>query len=167
MKRTHKHKSVSVEPQDEAGIASLIGRMQQQLISLEKKIDALAARSPEGALPAGNYVKPFRKFDKPGRFDRGGRENSFRERSFTKAICGDCGKECEVPFRPTGGRPVYCKECFPRHKESVGTFNPRPERNPREGGFAKYRTFGKPPGRQGHRPGGRGKPGFRSRKGRG
>lgn len=29
-----------------------------------------------------------------------------------KATCADCGKTCEVPFRPTGSKPVYCKECF-------------------------------------------------------
>ncbi len=33
-----------------------------------------------------------------------------------KAICSDCGKECEVPFQPTEGRPVYCQECFAKHR---------------------------------------------------
>jgi len=33
-----------------------------------------------------------------------------------KAICADCGKECEVPFKPSGDRPVYCKECFAKRK---------------------------------------------------
>ena len=32
-----------------------------------------------------------------------------------KAICSDCGKECEVPFRPTGERPVFCSDCFKKH----------------------------------------------------
>lgn len=32
-----------------------------------------------------------------------------------QAICSDCGKECEVPFRPTGDRPVYCNDCFGKH----------------------------------------------------
>ncbi|MCX6649853.1 MAG: hypothetical protein NTV61_10790 [Candidatus Bathyarchaeota archaeon] len=30
----------------------------------------------------------------------------------------DCGKVCEVPFKPTAGRPVYCKDCFPKHSQS-------------------------------------------------
>ncbi len=34
----------------------------------------------------------------------------------TKIICADCGKEGEVPFKPTAGRPVYCQECFPKHR---------------------------------------------------
>jgi CxxC-x17-CxxC domain-containing protein len=32
-----------------------------------------------------------------------------------KAICADCKKECEVPFQPTEGRPVYCRECYRKH----------------------------------------------------
>ncbi|MDP1688595.1 MAG: hypothetical protein Q8L47_00470 [bacterium] len=27
-------------------------------------------------------------------------------------ICDKCGKECQVPFKPTGDRPVLCSECF-------------------------------------------------------
>ena len=38
-----------------------------------------------------------------------------RERTYYTAVCSDCGKECEVPFRPTQGRTVYCKECFKKH----------------------------------------------------
>ena len=26
--------------------------------------------------------------------------------------CDKCGQRCEVPFRPTGGKPVYCSDCF-------------------------------------------------------
>lgn len=28
------------------------------------------------------------------------------------AICSSCQKACEVPFRPTGEKPVYCRDCF-------------------------------------------------------
>ncbi len=34
-----------------------------------------------------------------------------------QAICDQCGKPCEVPFRPTGGKPVYCNACFGGKKE--------------------------------------------------
>ncbi|MCK4313820.1 hypothetical protein KAW04_03530, partial [Candidatus Bathyarchaeota archaeon] len=27
-----------------------------------------------------------------------------------KAVCADCGNECEVPFKPDPSRPVYCRE---------------------------------------------------------
>lgn len=29
-----------------------------------------------------------------------------------QAVCDNCGKECEVPFRPTSGKPIYCSNCF-------------------------------------------------------
>jgi ATP-dependent RNA helicase DeaD len=32
------------------------------------------------------------------------------------AVCHDCGSECEVPFKPTEGRPVYCRDCFQMHR---------------------------------------------------
>ena len=39
-----------------------------------------------------------------------------RERVETTATCSACGKETTVPFRPTQGRPVFCKECFQQRK---------------------------------------------------
>ncbi|UEC43201.1 MAG: hypothetical protein METHAR1v1_1200007 [Methanothrix sp.] len=50
-----------------------------------------------------------------GGFDRGPREMS-------DATCADCGKETKVPFKPDGSRPVYCSECYQKH---------RPARSPR------------------------------------
>ena len=38
-----------------------------------------------------------------------------RPREYHSAVCSDCGRECEVPFVPTKGRTVYCKECFAKH----------------------------------------------------
>jgi len=37
-------------------------------------------------------------------------------RQFTKVTCAGCGKETEVPFVPSGDRPVYCRECFETQK---------------------------------------------------
>ena len=34
-----------------------------------------------------------------------------------QTVCSDCGKECEVPFKPAEGRPVYCRDCYPKHKK--------------------------------------------------
>ncbi len=44
-----------------------------------------------------------------GNFNRGPRQ-------MYDAICADCGKECKVPFKPTEGRPVYCRECFQKRR---------------------------------------------------
>lgn len=44
-----------------------------------------------------------------GGFSRGGDRG---DREMFKTTCSNCGKECEVPFRPTQGKPVYCSDCF-------------------------------------------------------
>jgi len=31
-------------------------------------------------------------------------------REMHKAVCAECGKECEVPFKPDQNRPVECWE---------------------------------------------------------
>ena len=36
--------------------------------------------------------------------------------------CADCGKDSEVPFEPKPGRPVYCRECLPKHRSSGRRF---------------------------------------------
>ncbi len=36
-----------------------------------------------------------------------------------QAVCDQCGKPCEVPFRPTVGKPVYCNVCFGNKKGAV------------------------------------------------
>jgi len=33
-----------------------------------------------------------------------------------QAECAECGNRCEVPFRPTGDKPVYCSNCFGDNK---------------------------------------------------
>ena len=37
-------------------------------------------------------------------------------REMHKAVCNDCKQDCEVPFKPTEGRPVYCRDCYNKHK---------------------------------------------------
>ena len=41
------------------------------------------------------------------------------QRVETKTVCSQCGKETTVPFKPTQGRPVYCRECF-QQRRSIG-----------------------------------------------
>ena len=37
----------------------------------------------------------------------------------TAAVCSQCGKETTVPFRPTQGRPVLCRECFRERRQAA------------------------------------------------
>jgi CxxC-x17-CxxC domain-containing protein len=62
-----------------------------------------------------------------GRGGFGGGDDSGRREMFS-ATCSSCGKDCQVPFRPTNGKPVYCSDCF--EKVNGGRDNSRrPERS--------------------------------------
>lgn len=45
-----------------------------------------------------------------GRNFGGGRND--RRSQMHDAVCDQCGEDCEVPFRPSGSKPVYCSRCF-------------------------------------------------------
>jgi CxxC-x17-CxxC domain-containing protein len=45
---------------------------------------------------------------------RGGAGSGPRE--LHQAVCAECGKTCEVPFKPRGDKPVYCSDCFERRR---------------------------------------------------
>ncbi|HET6380076.1 MAG TPA: zinc-ribbon domain containing protein [candidate division Zixibacteria bacterium] len=45
-----------------------------------------------------------------GGYGAGGYSRGPRE--MFEAVCARCGKDTQVPFRPTGARPVYCSDCF-------------------------------------------------------
>ena len=56
---------------------------------------------------------------------------STRSRRYT-VICADCNESATVPFRPTTGRPVYCRPCF-NARRSDKSANTQPQRSDRQG----------------------------------
>lgn len=101
-------------------IAVSLVKIQEKLALLEQKIDILAGRmvsmpgmakapetKPVPVLAPVSVMKPVQPV-KQGDRNRG--------RPMFKAICAECKNECELPFKPSGDRPVYCKECFAQRK---------------------------------------------------
>lgn len=43
-----------------------------------------------------------------------------------RATCSECGNSCEVPFKPSGSKPVFCSNCF--DKQGGSDSARRPER---------------------------------------
>lgn len=84
----------------------------------------------------------------------GGRPN-FQKRSFGgdrqttmhKAVCDECNKSCEVPFRPSGDKPVYCNDCF-SGKRDDGERAPRRDFSAPKNNFNSKpaQSFAKPEG---------------------
>ncbi|MBX4212366.1 DNA-directed RNA polymerase [Candidatus Pacearchaeota archaeon] len=66
-----------------------------------------------GRFDGGNGGRGFGGGNRGG----GGFRFNMGPREMHKAVCSDCKKECEVPFKPTEGKPVYCKDCYPKHKK--------------------------------------------------
>ena len=40
-----------------------------------------------------------------------------KKREFVTVQCAECGADTEIPFKPTQGRPVYCKSCYRDNKK--------------------------------------------------
>jgi CxxC-x17-CxxC domain-containing protein len=68
--------------------------------------DCFRKNRPQRSSFGGN-----RRFGGSRGFDRGPRE-------MHSAVCAECKQKCEVPFKPTEGKPVFCKECFMKKKNS-------------------------------------------------
>ncbi|MCX6667708.1 MAG: hypothetical protein NTV74_05665 [Euryarchaeota archaeon] len=54
--------------------------------------------------------------ERKGRSDRPSRGFDSSPREMHKVTCAECGKETEVPFKPDGTRPVYCRDCYQKHR---------------------------------------------------
>ncbi len=65
--------------------------------------------------------------DSGGRDYGGGYEKT---NTMHKTTCSQCGSACEVPFRPSGERPVFCNNCFKRDGSSAPrrSFDDQPKR---------------------------------------
>ncbi len=73
-----------------------------------------------GGKPGFGGKPAFKKFG-----ERHVRDDAPRE--MFSATCSECRSKCEVPFRPSGDKPVFCNNCFGAQKESgTGNFAPKP-----------------------------------------
>lgn len=90
----------------------------------------------------------MKKFQRDDRFgsDRGDRgDRGDRKPMMHQAVCSECGKRCEVPFKPTGDRPVYCSECFSSQNQQGKPEFDRPERKSFDRkSFDKPREYDRP-----------------------
>jgi CxxC-x17-CxxC domain-containing protein len=52
------------------------------------------------------------------------------ERQMFSTRCANCDRDCEVPFKPNGSKPVYCNECFKTMGQSENRSDDRGARRP-------------------------------------
>ena len=80
-----------------------------------------------------------KKFGGGRGFGGGGGRDSERP-TMHKAVCDECGNGCEVPFRPSGDKPVFCSDCFRQNSKS----NSFGERDSGERRFSRDRDSERP-----------------------
>jgi CxxC-x17-CxxC domain-containing protein len=69
----------------------------------------------KGFTSAPRRCKSCRAAAKAGRGDTGGSRGGFgTPREMHEAVCSACGITTQVPFKPSGSKPVYCRDCFRR-----------------------------------------------------
>lgn len=76
--------------------------------------DCRSARKGSGAAPGSGS----------GSGSGSGYADSGPPRQLFAAVCSECRKETQVPFKPTAGKPVYCRECFQKRGSGTGRRSP-------------------------------------------
>lgn len=100
------------EKEGEERLFSVLSKIAGELEELNVNIKRLAEVQEKRAA----FRKQHPRFERNmgGEEERGGRYG--RSRTMYKVTCSDCGKEMEIPFKLTRGRPVYCRNCFRKHR---------------------------------------------------
>ncbi len=80
--------------------------------------------------------------------DFGGSRGFAEKKEMFPAICSECGNHCEVPFRPSGSKPVFCSDCFRGHDAPA----PRSGGRDRDREFSPSRSFQERPERASFTP---------------
>lgn len=163
MKKRFKRKSLFVSPRDEPGAAGAIDKVQQQLSAIEEKLDILIGQSSKRPFEKSYSQKPSSRFNRSHRYDRGREGSGSGERTYTWVTCADCSRECEIPFKPSGDRPVYCKECLSKRKKG-NPFNVNRDNRSEERNFPRQRYSDKKPAEKKRKPAKEEKPFYARRK---
>lgn len=72
------------------------------------RFDKSKARSPKGKTSNRGPRNKARGTPK---------KESKREFGMTEVTCSKCKKKCEVPFKPTSNKPIYCDKCFAKQNK--------------------------------------------------
>jgi len=117
-------KKKAVKRESKADIGEVLSEMQARFDDVENKLDALLSKT--AALSRMVSTEPDPNFKTRATVSKKFpeiRDDRPRERKMYRAVCEDCKKDCEVPFMPKEGRPVYCKECHANRRRAANSRN--------------------------------------------
>src|SRR3989338_8241682 len=81
--------------------------VEEKVESEEKPAEEAATDEPK----AEDAPAPTASASEPAGTDQQGR-------TLYNVKCSNCGKDTQVPFQPSGDRPVYCRDCYMQKKNS-------------------------------------------------
>ena len=79
------------------------------VVEVKPVADVVPAEEPKAEEPGGGAAAATDDTVTPAGTDQQGRQ-------LYSVKCANCGKQTEVPFKPSGGRPVYCRDCYMQKK---------------------------------------------------
>jgi len=88
-----------------------------------------------GGNRGGGFKGPQRDGGRPNFSKKNFGDRDNRDQQMHQTTCSECGKRCEVPFRPNGDKPVFCNDCFASKRDGDNDrgerrgFNAREPRN--------------------------------------
>lgn len=87
----------------------------------------------------GGFKRGFERNQSFGGNHRVGARDGARS-SMHQATCSECGQDCEIPFKPSNGRPVFCSKCFEKQNGGSRQSNFGSDR-PNRFGFDDKKTY--------------------------
>lgn len=107
-------------------VADVMVQIQEQLAQMNQKLDSFMTKSLTELAEARAASRPV--VIRPAvaqTFARPSQHNYPPQRTMYAVVCFECGKDTELPFKPNGNRPVYCRECFALKKRRAVQVNAR------------------------------------------
>ena len=100
-------------------LEGLMSKLLDRLVSLEKKKDVVISQTARNVPERREAIKPVHTYNN--------KPPVHRERVLYGAVCAECSKECEVPFKPSQNRAVYCHACFSHRKSETSNIVSKPD----------------------------------------
>lgn len=89
---------------------------QHQSQPQQQHIQPAQQRYPQPQRQQPAQEQNFNRAVQPQHHHQNQNQNRQGNKPMYQAVCAECKKSCEVPFRPTGERPTFCKECYSKRK---------------------------------------------------
>jgi CxxC-x17-CxxC domain-containing protein len=118
MKKAVKKKTVKAAKKEKPDVIELVTKLREQMAILEMKVDVLIERLTIKPNEAVHQTLPPNVPGPSMPVVQTPKISQNNGRMMHEAVCADCGKNCEVPFKPREGRAVFCKGCFSKRRSS-------------------------------------------------